>query len=267
MLRQDLNSTNTHNGANNAAENTVAADEATTSHHETVKRLDIQQSLNVLEELILESPRVPFSGRTLVDEDQLLEQLDRIRLNLPTVFQEAIQIVQQHDRIINQANQYAQEMMEAAEQEAARRVDDLGIVQQAEHQARQVKQQLEQDCEALRSQTRSEIEQWQNAAEQYWEETRRTTEDECLALRQDADVYASEVLQSLEQKLSDMMRIVRNGRSTLPPSTTGTVETTARPQDAASGKSAGNGKHKGTSLPAPTDASRAGRSRRNLPPS
>ncbi|RZM75056.1 hypothetical protein [Leptolyngbya iicbica] len=229
-------------------------------HHDTVKRLDIQQSLNVLEELILESPRVPFSGRTLVDEDQLLEQLDRIRLNLPTVFQEAIQIVQQHDRIISQANQYAQEMMEAAEQEAARRVDDLGIVQQAENQARQVKQQLEQDCEALRSQTRTEIEQWQNAAEQYWEETRRSTEDECLALRQDADAYAADVLQSLEHKLSDMMRIVRNGRSSLPPGV-GTVDTTARAQETT------NAKSQGTALPTQADGSRTGRSRRNLPPS
>jgi molecular chaperone DnaK (HSP70) len=260
MLRQDLNSTSNHNGAHSAAEGAAGANEATTGHHETVKRLDIQQSLNVLEELILESPRVPFSGRTLVDEDQLLEQLDRIRLNLPTVFQEAIQIVQQHDRIIHQANQYAQEMMEAAEQEAARRVDDLGIVQQAESQARQVKQQLEQDCDALRSQTRSEIEQWQNAAEQYWEETRRTTEDECLNLRQDADAYAADVLHSLEQKLSDMMRIVRNGRSALPPGS-GTVETTARTQEATSAK------NQGTALPTSADANRTGRSRRNLPPS
>ena len=150
--------------------------------------------------------------------------------------------------------------MEAAEQEAARRVDDLGIVQQAENQARQVKQQLEHDCDALRSQTRSEIEQWQNAAEQYWEETRRSTEDECLALRQDADAYTADALQSLEQKLSDMMRIVRNGRSTLPPGV-GTVDTTARSQDSTSPKS------QGTALPVSPDANRTGRSRRNLPPS
>ena len=260
MLRQDLNSTHNHNGATNAAEGAVGGNDATSGHHETVKRLDIQQSLNVLEELILESPRVPFSGRTLVDEDQLLEQLDRIRLNLPTVFQEAIQIVQQHDRIISQANQYAQEMMEAAEQEAARRVDDLGIVQQAESQARQVKQQLEQDCEALRSQTHSEIEQWQTAAEQYWEEIRRSTEDDCLTLRQDADAYAADVLQSLEQKLADMMRIVRNGRSALP-SGSGIVDTTARAQETASAKS------QSTALPTQPDGNRAGRSRRNLPPS
>ncbi len=259
MLRQDLNSTN-NNGSNNSVERAVAAHEPAVTHNETVQRLDIQQSLNVLEELILESPRVPFSGRTLVDEDQLLEQLDRIRLNLPTVFQEAMQIVQQRDRIMSDAHQYAQDMMDAAEQEAARRVDDLGIVQQAENEARQVKQQLEQDCDALRSQTRSEIEQWQSAAEQYWDENRQRTEDECLALRDDADAYAAEVLQTLEQKLSDMMRVVRNGRSALP-SGSGTSETTSRPQEAASQR------RQDTAVMSQPDAARQGRSRRNPPQS
>lgn len=260
MLRQDLTSTN---GSNNhhAVDRSAAANEPATSNSEPMKRLDVQQSLNVLEELILESPRVPFSGRTLVDEDQLLEQLDRIRLNLPTVFQEAMQIVQQRDRIVSEAHQYAQDIMDAAEQEAARRLDDLGIVQQAENQARQVKQQLEQDCEALRSQTRAEIEQWQTAAEQYWDETRQQTEAECLALRQDADVYAAEVLQNLEQKLADMMRVVRNGRSALPEHT-GTIDTTVRSPETATGT-----KGKGSSLPAAADASRQGRSRRNPPKS
>ncbi len=136
-----------YNSNHHHAEQPTTPGESSAATSDAVNRLDIQQSLNVLEELILESPRVPFSGRTLVDEDQLLEQLDRIRLNLPTVFQEAMQIVQQRDRIIGQANQFAQEMMDAAEQEAARRIDNLGIVQQAEAQARQIKQQLEDDCD------------------------------------------------------------------------------------------------------------------------
>lgn len=251
MLRQDLNSANAAN--NHTADLNPAVDEPPMHTSEAVKRLDIQQSLNVLEELILESPRVPFSGRTLVDEDQLLEQLDRIRLNLPTVFEEAMQIVQQRDRLISDANQYAQDMMNAAEQEAARRLDDLGIVQQAEAQARQVKQKLEQDCDAMRSQTQAEIEQWQTAAEQYWDNIKQQTEDECQALRQDADAYAAEVLGRIEQQLSDMMRVIRNGRSALP---TPPTESKVRTQEVTTQKL------KSPSTQAP-EASRQSKQRRN----
>jgi vacuolar-type H+-ATPase subunit H len=200
-----------------------------------LKRLDIQQSLNVLEELVLESPRVPFSRRTLVDEDQLLEQLDRLRLNLPAVFQEAIQIVQQRNYILSEANQYAQNVVNTAEQEASRRLDDLGIVQQAEAQARSVKQQLEQDCEALRSQTRDEVDQWQESAREYWENLKQQTEAECQAMRQEADAYAADVLHRIEQQLSDMMRVISNGRKSLSTHAMGAVppvtqDGTPRPQ-------------------------------------
>lgn len=39
----------------------------------------LQQELNRLEEMILESPRIPFTDRTLVQEKQILAQLDLIR--------------------------------------------------------------------------------------------------------------------------------------------------------------------------------------------
>ena len=106
MLRQDLNNRDTNAPKPTEAESSGPP----SSHEEAVRRLDLPQSLNVLEELVLSSPRVPLSRRTLVDEDQLLEQLDRIRLNLPSVFREAVQIVQQRNAILADANQYAQEL-------------------------------------------------------------------------------------------------------------------------------------------------------------
>jgi len=250
MLRQDLTPTNPphHTGADRTTNGDA---QPTPTNPETVRRLDIQQSLNVLEELILGSPRVPFSRRTLVDEDQLLEQLDRIRLNLPSVFQEAVQIVQQRDLILQEAERYAQDLVAAAEQEAARRLDDLGIVQQAEAQARQVKQQLEDDCEALRSQTRSEIEQWQQSARQYWEQTKQQTEAECEALKQEADAYTADTLRGIEQQLSDMLRVVHNGRQSL--------GSTAPNRDYRLPESSSKGKP--TALPQ-SDPSRSGKSRR-----
>ncbi|MDB9526840.1 DivIVA domain-containing protein [Oscillatoria sp. CS-180] len=237
MLRQDLTSINASN--NHAADSSAVSSDQSERNSEAVYRLDIQQSLNVLEELILASPRIPFSGRTLVDEDQLLEQLDRIRLNLPTVFQEAIQILHQRDRILNEANQYAQELVNTADKEAARRLDDLGIVQQAETRAHQVKQQLEEECDTLRSQTQSDIQDWQEAAQQYWEKIKQQTEMECQSLRNDADLYAAEVLQRIEQQLSDMMRVIQNGRTALPPATT-TTEVNTRIQETTPHKAKGH---------------------------
>lgn len=253
MLRQDLTSINPSQNSN--AERQAAAADHGPNANDVVQRLDIQQSLNVLEELILDSPRVPFSRRTLVDEDKVLEQLDRIRLNLPGVFQEAISIVEHQERLVGEAETYAREILNAADQEATKRVDDLGIVQQAEAQARQVKQQLQQDCDALRSQTMAEIKQWQQAAHHHWDQMKQQSEAECLAFKHEADAYAAQVLQQIERHLSEMLRVVHNGRLALPGNPTIAAAGTDGPQEAATG----------SPRPVPqSDGTRLERSRRKL---
>ena len=223
MLRQDLKSAiPPEENAVTPTPQPVTPQAARAS--DSVQRLDIQQSLDILEELILESPRVPLSRRTLVDEDKLLEQLDRIRLNLPSVFQEATHVLQQRDRILGSAEQQAQAMLNEVEHEAARRLQEMGIVQRAEEQARQVQHKLQQECETLRSQTMAEIEQWQETARQHWETTKQQAESECAAMKQEADVYAAQVLQRVEHQLSEMLRVVYNGRRSL-------TGETARPAD------------------------------------
>lgn len=179
--------------------------------------LDIQQELNKLEELILASPRVPFSGRTLVDEDQILDQLDAIRLNLPPALRQAVQLLQQRNTLIVDAERYAQDLIAAAEQQAAQMLDELGIVRQAEQLAQQMKSQAQQDCDGLRTQMMGDIEQMQLQAQREWEALRQKALAEQDMIQQDADVYADQVLSSVEQQLSQMLRIIQNGRSHLQP--------------------------------------------------
>ncbi|MBD0267676.1 MAG: hypothetical protein ICV77_05210 [Cyanobacteria bacterium Co-bin8] len=175
----------------------------------------MQQELNRLEELILGSPRVPLSGRTLVDEDQMLDQLDLVRLNLPTAFREASQITQQRDIILAEAQRYAQELVAAAEQQAAQMLDEQGIVRQAEQMAQQIKTQAQQDCDALRSQVVAEIDQMRLQAQREWESMRQQALAEKNTIQDDADSYAGDVLGQLERNLTDMLRVIQNGRQQL----------------------------------------------------
>lgn len=179
--------------------------------------IDIQQELNKLEEIILASPRVPFSGRTLIDEDQLLDQLDAIRLNLPPAFRQAVQILQQRSTLIAEAERYAQDLIAAAEQQAAQMLDELGIVRQAEQMAQQLKAQAQQDCDGLRTQVMGDIEQMQLQAQREWEALRQKALAEQDMIQQEADGYADQVLANVEQQLSQMLRIIQNGRGHLQP--------------------------------------------------
>lgn len=190
--------------------------------------IDIQQELNRLEEMLLDSPRLPFSRRTLVDEEQILDQLDLIRLNLPAAFQEATQIIQQKQEILAEAEQYAREVIAVAEQQAAQIMDELGIVRQAEMQADQIRRQVQQECETVRSQTIDEIERARNQAREEVEAMQQSAIAEQMQIQQDADIYADQVLQGLEKQLVEVMRIIRNGRQQINPDVSASRSTQQR---------------------------------------
>lgn len=177
--------------------------------------VNIQQALNQLEEAILDSPRIPFTGRTLIDEEPLLDLLDAIRLNLPQAFQEAEEVVRQKDEIFRQAEQYGREIVEAAEQQAASILDEMGLVRQAKVEADRMRQQVRADCDVAREQAIAEIEQMQQQAQREIDEVRARALAEAETIEAGADEYADRVLRNIEQQLSDMMRVIRNGRQQL----------------------------------------------------
>ena len=177
--------------------------------------VDIQQELNRIEEILLDSPRIPFTRKTLVDEEELLEQLDVVRLNLPDAFREAEAIVYHKEEIFLQAEQYAQAIIEDAERRADDILDELGIITRAELEAKQIRQQVQAECEELQEQTLSEIERVRLQAQQDLEQMHRLAMAECEDIQNGADDYADRVLKNIEQQLNDMLKVIRNGRQKL----------------------------------------------------
>lgn len=182
--------------------------------------IDIQRELNRLEEMILDSPRLPILGRTMIDEERIIEQLDIIRLSLPEAFHEAEVIVHHKEEIYLQSEQYSQEIIEAAERRSAQMINESAVVRQAEMQAQQIRQRVQQECEAIREQTIAEIDQMRRQAQQELEDMQRMAIAECEEIQAGADEYADRNLQDLEIQLTEMLRIVRNGRQQLQPEMT-----------------------------------------------
>ncbi len=165
--------------------------------------------------MILDSPRIMLTRRTLVDEEQLLEQLDLVRLNLPDAFTEALEIIRYKEDIFLQAEQYAQDIIESAKQRAAQILDETGIIRRAEIEASQIRQQVQQECEEIKHTTLNQVEQSRHQALRELEQLRQLALDESEEIQKGADDYADAVLIRLEQQLRDMLRVVRNGREQL----------------------------------------------------
>lgn len=185
------------------------------SNEGTASAIDLHRELNRMEELVLDSPRIPLSSRTLIDEDRLLEQLDAIRLALPMVLQEAMGVVQQKEAMFRDAEKYAQDIIASAEQRAVQILDETGLVRQAELEAAQTRQQLQQEYEMLRDELLAEMEQIRRQAQQEVDDMRQMAIAECQEIQRGADDYADRVLSNMERQLMDMVSVVRNGRQQL----------------------------------------------------
>jgi cell division septum initiation protein DivIVA len=177
--------------------------------------LDIQEELNRLEEIMLTSFRIPLTGRTLVDEEKLLEQLDYIRVSLPSVFQQAAAILEQKDEILLDAEEYGQQLVDAAQAKRAQILAESDIIREAEHQAEQLRRQVQQECEAMMKDTLNEIELKRLACQEELEQMRQIAIAQAQEIEGGADEYADHVLEGIEQDLKDMLRVITNGRQQL----------------------------------------------------
>jgi cell division septum initiation protein DivIVA len=71
------------------------------------------------------------------------------------------------------------------------------------------------DCEAIQQATLAEVEQIRYQAQEELEDMRVRAMAECEEIQNGADDYADQVLDNIEHKLSDMLRVIRNGRDQL----------------------------------------------------
>lgn len=210
MLRQDPSRLE-----NDRPSNLEPPGEETYRENEAAARIDIQRELNRIEEIIFDSLHIPLTRLTLIDEEQVLTQLNLVRLNLPEAFAEAQEIIRQREEILLQAEDYAQEIIAAAQRKAEDILDEMGLVQQAQMEARQIRQQVQLECEAMEEDAYAEIEQKNLQAKQELEKWRESVLLECEAMEEDAQEYAESVLVNIEQQLADMTRVIRNGKQQL----------------------------------------------------
>lgn len=177
----------------------------------------IQEEIDRLEEIILKNPHIPIIGKTLIDEDKLINQLDLIRINIPDALEQALEIIQQKQQIINEAQVYSQKIIENAQLKAKHILNETKIIQQAEAQANQIRKQVQQECKNLQNKTLNEVEQLKKQVRQELTKMKQEVILDSEEIQNEADDYADAMLSRLEKQLTEMLKIVHNGRKQLDP--------------------------------------------------
>jgi hypothetical protein len=182
-----------------------------------IESLAVFDEIDQLEEIILNSPRLPLTGKTMVNEEEILAQLDAIRISLPEILITAQKISRYKDLLIRETQQQVQQILAEANQRAYQVANELGIIERSEREAIEIRQIAIAECEQLRQQNAIEIERVRNHNIQEIERMRQQVMRECAEVQDGADEYADQTLHNMEHQVTDILQAIQRGRERLNP--------------------------------------------------
>ena len=165
------------------------------SHRRRGCIIDILELIDQLERVATGAKKVPLSNRAVIDPEKLLELVDQMRVSVPRSVQEAQEVLEKREQIINQSMMDARRVKSAADNEARGRVDQSEVVSEAKKRA---------DDIMVESRTK---------ATQFMAQL----EAEVASRRAGANEYAQGVLHKLEDEVDNILSTVRRGLMVLSP--------------------------------------------------
>jgi DNA anti-recombination protein RmuC len=161
--------------------------------------------VDTLEELLGSARRLPFTPSVVVNEEEILELVDRIRVALPDDLLTARHTVDERDQMLERAEHEAAELNAQAQRAAAQ------LSARAQEEAERMVREAQAHAAAM-------IEEHEIVRRATQSADALVTEAEAAAAAQRAaaDDYAHEVMRRLEDQLERWLARVRDGLQSLP---------------------------------------------------
>ncbi len=105
---------------------------------------DLAVLLDHVDNLIIEAPRLLWTGRILVDSNELATLLSQIRHALPEEVRQAQWVIAERDRVLQEAADQAEAMKLEAEASVLRQAESSEVVQRARDRALELTEQARQ---------------------------------------------------------------------------------------------------------------------------
>lgn len=144
--------------------------------------MDILNLLERIEDIIEESSKFPLSNKVMIDKEEILEVINEIRLKLPDEINRASWVAKERQRILNEAQSEADEIIEKIQEQQKYLIEENEITKQA-----------------------------QKYANKLVEEAERTAND----MKIGAYSYSDEILSKLQEKIREINGIIEQNREVL----------------------------------------------------
>lgn len=138
---------------------------------------------------------------TVVNKREIESLIDRIYEAMPTEMREAKIFSTRKDELLNEAQEKAQKIIKDAQNEASRLVSESELRKAIERDGIRLKNEVVSDCENIK-----------HTSLQDAEKVRLQATEEAMKIREGAEIYAKQVLTNLEENLTQLQQVVKNGQ-------------------------------------------------------
>lgn len=106
--------------------------------------------LDMLEDILDNSKTVPFSNKISVDKERIFDIIGEIRMNVPNEIRQAQRMIEDHDKIINDAKSRATNIIKEAQSKAQELTDEHEIYKMSMEQAREIVEEAKRNAKDIR---------------------------------------------------------------------------------------------------------------------
>lgn len=168
----------------------------------------VEKSLADIERLIEEAKTVPFSGKTIIDQDELSKLIEDIRLNMPEEITQAKRIAQERRDILDKAQGEAENIIDKARQRADIMVEEHQITKEAKSAAEDIFRQAKAEAESILENAKRNADDMTSKAEKWSDDIRRNASNYVETIIRDTD-------ETLTKNVNDIRRLRQSVKDAL----------------------------------------------------
>jgi len=112
--------------------------------------VNIIELLEYLQDLVENSPKVPMSGKVMIDKREIIEVADQIINYMPDQFKKAEWVMNERERILNEAKKEYDSVRKETMTMMRQNVENHDIVKEAKARAQEIIASAQRDAKAIR---------------------------------------------------------------------------------------------------------------------
>ncbi|MGL4570969.1 MAG: ATPase [Clostridium sp.] len=166
------------------------------------QEVNIIELLEYLQDIVDNSPKVPMSGKTMIDRKEFLDVIDQIINYLPDQFKKAQWVMNERDRILSEAKKEYDSVKEETMQLMRENIENHDIVKEAKIRGQEIIATAKRDAKNIRVGSR-------DYADEILSELDKELEKKKMELIKSLQVSFEDTAKEIDQNLTKACSIVK----------------------------------------------------------